>query len=80
MLNVGRIKVKEYEHVRSWEGITSVVLVMGSSSSSGRTGYVEFSSTFRASSLSGDVKGPADCLWLSWFLIVDNIVAMWSTS
>ena len=34
--------MKEYGHVRSWEGITSVVLAMDLSSSSGRTGYVEF--------------------------------------
>ena len=46
-LNVGKVNVKEYGHVRSWEGITSVVLVMGSSPSSGRTGYVEFSGTCR---------------------------------
>ncbi len=36
-LNVRSVTVKEYGHVRSWEGITSVVLVMGSSSSSGIT-------------------------------------------
>jgi len=38
VLNVGRVRVKEYGHVRSWEGITSVVLVMGSSSSYGQNG------------------------------------------
>jgi hypothetical protein len=43
VLNVGRVRVKEYGHVRSCEGITSVVLVIGSSSSFGITGYVEFS-------------------------------------
>ena len=37
-LNVCRVRVKEYVHVRSWEGITSVVLVMGSSSSSSQIG------------------------------------------
>ena len=61
---MGRVKVKEYGHVRSWEGITSVVLVIGSSSSSGHTGYVEFSSTCKASSPSGDVGSLADCIWV----------------
>ncbi len=42
ILKVGRILVKEYGQVLSWEGITWVVLVMGSSSSSGCTGYIEF--------------------------------------
>ncbi len=37
-LNVGRVMVKEYGQVRSCVGVTSVVLVMGSSSSSGVTG------------------------------------------
>ena len=37
-LNAGRVRMKEYGHVRSWEDITSVVLVTGSSSSSGQTG------------------------------------------
>ena len=41
VLNVGRVKVKENGHVCSCEGITLVVLVIGSSSSSGLTGYVE---------------------------------------
>ena len=35
---VGKVTVKEYGQVLNWEGITSVVLVMGSSSSSGCTG------------------------------------------
>ena len=61
-LKVGRVRVKEYGYVRSWEGITSVVLVMGSSSSSGHTGYVEFSCTCRASSPSRDVGNPAACI------------------
>ncbi len=37
-LKVGRVMVKEYGHVRRCVGITSIVLVMGSSSSSGLTG------------------------------------------
>ena len=37
-LNVGRVRVKEYGQVRSCSGITSVMLGMGSSSSSGFTG------------------------------------------
>ena len=37
-LKVGRIRLKEYGHVRRCVGITLVVLVMGSSSSSGVTG------------------------------------------
>ncbi len=42
-LNVGRVNVNEYGHVRSWEDITSVLLVMDSSSNSECTRYVEFS-------------------------------------
>ena len=60
VLNVGRVRVKEYGHVGSWEGITSVVLVMGSSSSFGHSGYVEFFSTCRASIPSGDAGSPSD--------------------
>ncbi len=37
-LKVGRVRVKEYGHVRRCVGITPVVLVIGSSSSSGVTG------------------------------------------
>ena len=37
-LKVGKVRVKEYGHVCSCVGITSVVLVMGSSSSFGVTG------------------------------------------
>ena len=37
-LKVGRVKVKDYGHVRRCVGITSLVLVIGSSSSSGLTG------------------------------------------
>ena len=62
---VGKVTVKECGQVRSWEGITSVMLVMGSSLSSGRTGYVEFSCTCRASMPSGNVGSPADCIWSS---------------
>jgi len=47
--------------VRRLVGITSVVLVIGSSSSSGVIGWVEFSDTCRASRPSGDVGSPADC-------------------
>ena len=43
MLNVGRDMVNEYAQVLSSEGVTWVVLVMGSSSYSYCTGYVEFS-------------------------------------
>ena len=43
MLKMGRVMVKEYGHVLSWEGSTWVVLVIGSSSISGCTGYVEIS-------------------------------------
>ncbi len=64
-MNMGRVMVKEYGHLRSWEGITSVVLVMGSSSSSRHTGYVEFSSTCSASNPSKDVGTPADCIYAS---------------
>ena len=42
-LNVGRVMVNKYGHVLSLEGVTWVVLVMGSSSYSCCTGYVEFS-------------------------------------
>ena len=80
LLNVSRVKVKEYGHVRSWEDITSVVLVMGSSLSSGHTGYVEFSSTCRASGASGDVESSADCIWVSCFFRIVRIVALWLTS
>ncbi len=80
VLNVGRVKMKEYGHVRNWEGINSVVLVMASSSISGHTGYVEFSSTCRASSPSGDLGRPADYIWVSLFLRIVRIVTLWSTS
>ena len=60
--NVGKVIVNEYGHARSWNGIISVVLLMGSSSSSGRTGYVEFPWTYRASRPSKDVGSPADCM------------------
>ncbi len=40
VLKVGRVVVKEYGHVLSWEGITWVVMVMGFSSYSGCTGYM----------------------------------------
>ena len=63
---MGRVTVKEYGQVRNWEGITSVVLMVGSLSSSGRTGYVEFSCTCRASRPSRDVGSPADCMFSSW--------------
>ncbi len=43
VLKVDRVVVKEYGQVLSWEGITWVVLVMGSSSYSGCTRYMEFS-------------------------------------
>ena len=46
-LKVGMVTVKDYGHVRRCAGITSVVLVICSSSSSGVTGYVEFSCTCR---------------------------------
>ena len=62
VLKVGRVVVKEYGQVLSWEGITWIVLVMGSSSYSGCTGHIEFSWTCRASSPSGDVGNPADCM------------------
>ena len=45
VLKVGRVVVKEYGQVLSWEGIALVVMVMGSSSFSGCTEYVEFSRT-----------------------------------
>ena len=62
VLKVGRVVVKEYGQVLSWVGITWVVLVMGSSSSSGCTGYVKFSLTSTAPSPSGDVGRPAACM------------------
>ena len=37
-LNVGKVRLNEYGQVRKFEGITSVVLVIGPSSSSGFTG------------------------------------------
>ena len=43
VLKVGRVLVKVYGQVLSCEGITWVVLVIGSSSSSGCTGYVGLS-------------------------------------
>ena len=61
-LKVGRVTVYEYGHVRIWGGITSVVLVMGSSSSYGRTWYVECSWICMASRPSRDVGSPADCI------------------
>jgi len=67
-LKVGRVTVYEYGHVRSRGGITSVVLVMGSSSSSGRTGYVECSWICMASSPSRDVGSPAVCMASSWLV------------
>jgi hypothetical protein len=51
--------------VRNWKDTPSVVLVMGSSPSFERTGYVEFSCTYRASRPSGDVGSLADCMWVS---------------
>jgi hypothetical protein len=61
-LNVGRVRVKDYGHVRRCADITSVVLVIGSSSSYGVTGYVESSCICRASSPSRDVGSPAVCI------------------
>ena len=78
--NVGRVTVKEYGQVRSWEGITSVVMVMGSSSSSGRTGYVEFSSTCIASRPSRDVGSPAEGIFSSWLVRFWWMVVSWSVS
>ena len=43
VLNVSRVVVNEYGQVLSCEGVTWAVLVMGSSSYSGCTGYVEIS-------------------------------------
>ena len=43
VLKVGKVMVKEYGQVLSWEESTGVVMVIGSSSISGCTGYVEFS-------------------------------------
>ena len=42
VLKIGRVVVKEYGKVLSWEGITLVVPVMYSSSCSRCIGYVEF--------------------------------------
>ena len=67
-LNVGRVIVNEYGHVRSWGGIASIVLVMGSSSSSGRTGYVECSWICTASSPSKDVGSPVVCIAARWLV------------
>ncbi len=67
-LKVGRVTVKEYGHVRSWGGITFVVLVMGSSSSSGRTGYVECSWICMASSPSKDVGSPVVYMAARWLV------------
>ena len=79
-LKVGRVRVKEYGHVRRCVGITSVALVISSSSSFGLTGEVEFSSTYRASRPSGDVGSPADSIWASWLVRIVLIVVLWSTS
>jgi hypothetical protein len=62
VMKVGRGVVKEYGQVLSLVGITWVVMMTGSSSSSGCAGYVEFSLTCRASSPSGDVRRPAACM------------------
>ena len=62
VVKVGRVVVKEYGQMLSWEGITWAVLVMGSSSYSNCTGYIEFSWTCRVSSPSGDVGSPEDCM------------------
>ncbi len=80
VMKVGRVVVKEYGQVLSWEGITWVVLVMGSSSYSGCNGYMEFSWTWSASSSSGDVGRPADCMWASWLVSIVRIMDLWSTS
>ncbi len=77
---VGKVIVKGYRHVRNWKGITSVVLVMGSSSSSRRTGYVEFSCTYRASRPSRDVGSPTDCMFLSWLVRISWMAVSWSMS
>jgi len=79
VLKVGRVVVKEYGQVLSWEGITWVGLMMGSSSSSGCTGYIKFSWACSASSPSGVVGRPAACMWVSWLLSIFWIVVLWST-
>ena len=71
---VGRVTVTEHGHVRSCGGIASIVLVMGSSSSSGRIGYVEWSCTCMASMPSRVVGCPGDCMALSW------LASIWGTA
>ena len=78
-LKVDRVRVKEYGHVRRCAGVTYVVLVIGSSSSFGVIGYVEFSCTCRASRLSRDVGSPTACIRVSWLVMVVWIVVLWST-
>ena len=72
--------MKEYGHVRMWEDSTSAVLVMGLSSSSGRTGYVEFSCTCRAFRPSGDAGSPANYMRASLLFMIVWIVVLWLTS
>ena len=79
-LKVDRVRVKQYGHVRRCVDITSVVMVIYSSSSSGVTGYVEFSNTCSASRPSRDVGSPTDCIKASWLVRIVLIVALWSTS
>ena len=78
-LNVDRVTVKEHGQVRSWEGINYVALVMGSSSSSERTGYVVFSCTCRASRPYGDVGSPTECNLVSWLVRIRLMAVSWST-
>jgi hypothetical protein len=80
VLNVGRFVVNEYGQVLSWGDITRVMLVMGSSSYSGCTGYVEFSCTCSTSSPSGGVGSLVDCMWASWMVRIERIVVLLSTS
>ena len=79
-VNVGKVRLNEYGQVRRFKGITSVVLVMGSSSSSGRTGSAEFSYTCIASRPTGDVGSPVACICVSWLLMIVVIVSLRLTS
>ena len=76
---MGRVTVKEKGHVRNWEGITSVMLVVGSSSIFGFTGYMELSCACRASTPSGDVGSPIDCIWASCVVRMLRIVGLLSS-
>jgi len=64
-LKVDMVRVNGQGRVLSWEAITWDVIVIGSSSISGCTGYAEFSATCSASIPLVGVGIPCFCLSLS---------------